>query len=321
MVALSVQIEIADGLSWPRWQRIVSEVDRLGYRGLYCCDHYLPPGSGYSDSVEIMLAFTHLATHSARLEFGSLVAPVSFRDPVLLTRQAMALDNLSGGRMTLGVGAGWMEREHVSFGYQLGDKTTRVARLAEALEVITLLSRHEEPVSFAGRFYNLRDAKLLPRSPRPNGPRLMVGGSGPIRTLPLTARYADVWNGGGAAPAVFRENCARLDDLVGAAGREPRAVRRTLMQQIICFRSDAELAGRVHWHARQALHLQEQSPRAVLEAFRSRSPNAIVGSPEQVLEQIDAYQRAGVDEIMIQRMDLDDIEGLQIIAEEVLPKV
>jgi alkanesulfonate monooxygenase SsuD/methylene tetrahydromethanopterin reductase-like flavin-dependent oxidoreductase (luciferase family) len=318
MVALSVQIEIADGLSWPRWQRIVSEVDRLGYRGLYCCDHYLPPGSGYSDSVEIMLAFTYLADHSARLEFGSLVAPVSFRDPVLLTRQAMALDSLSGGRMTLGVGAGWMEREHVSFGYALGDKATRMARLAEALEVIALLSRHEEPVSFSGRFYQLRDAKLLPRSPKPNGPRLMVGGSGPLRTLPLTARYADVWNGGGAAPTVFRENSDRLDELIVAAGRQPRAVRRTLMQQIICFRNDAELAGRVRWQARQ---LQGQSPRAVLEAFQSRSPNAIVGSPEHVLEQIDVYEKAGVEEIMIQRMDLDDLEGLQIIAEEVLPKL
>src|SRR5258708_38377991 len=136
MVALSVQIEIADGLSWARWKKIVSEVDRLGYRGLYCCDHYLPPGPSYSDSVEIMLAFTYLADHSSRLEFGSLVAPVSFRDPVMLTRQAMALDNLSGGRMILGVGAGWMEREHISFGYQLGDKSTRMARLAEALEVI-----------------------------------------------------------------------------------------------------------------------------------------------------------------------------------------
>jgi alkanesulfonate monooxygenase SsuD/methylene tetrahydromethanopterin reductase-like flavin-dependent oxidoreductase (luciferase family) len=90
MVALSVQIEMAGGLSWARWKRIVAEVDRLGYRGLYCCDHFLPSSQGYADSVEIIAAFTYLADHSPRLEFGSLVVPVSFRDPIMLVRQAGA---------------------------------------------------------------------------------------------------------------------------------------------------------------------------------------------------------------------------------------
>src|SRR4051794_224003 len=189
MVALSVQIEIGGGLSWERWKRIVPLVDRLGYRGLYICDHYYA-GDGYPDSIEINLAFTYLATQSQRLEFGSLVAPVSFRDPRFLIRQAMHLDNLSGGRMVLGVGAGWNEREHRSFGYELGDKKTRMDRLAEALAVMTLLARSEEPVSFDGKFYKLEDAKIMPRAARPNGPRIMVGGAGPQRTLPLTARYA-----------------------------------------------------------------------------------------------------------------------------------
>lgn len=318
MVQLSVQIEMAGGLSWARWKRLVREVDRLGYVGLYCCDHFLPGSGGYADSVEIMSAFTYLADHSSQLEFGSLVAPVSFRDPIMLVRQAMALDDLSGGRMVLGVGAGWMEREHATFGYELGDKPTRMARLAEALEVITLLSRSDEPVSFSGRYYQLRDAKLLPRSPRPGGPRLLIGGSGPKRTLPLTARYADAWNAGGLSPAAFRETSARLDALVVAAGREPGAVKRTLMQQVVCYRNEAELGRRIQWLAPSS---QDQSPAAMLEFLRGRSPNAIVGSPAQVIEQINAYGDAGVDEIMVQRLDLDDIEGLQVIAEDVLPHV
>src|SRR5438093_9459687 len=183
MVALSVQIEIGDGLTWERWKRIVSLVDRLGYRGLYICDHFYA-GDGYPDSIEINLAFAYLATQSARLEFGSLVAPVSFRDPRFLVRQAMHLDNLSGGRMILGVGAGWMEREHNAFGYELGDKRTRMDRLAEALDVMSLLNRNQEPVSFQGKFYRLDEAKILPRAARPGGVRIMVGGSGPKRTMP-----------------------------------------------------------------------------------------------------------------------------------------
>lgn len=317
MVDLSVQIEIGGGLSWERWQRIVPLVDRLGYRGLYICDHFYA-GDGYPDSVEIMLAFAYLATQSAQLEFGSLVSPVSFRDPVFLVRQAMHLDALSGGRMVLGVGAGWNEREHRSFGYELGDKRTRMDRLAEALEVMTLLARNDEPVSFQGRFYRLSDARIVPRAARPNGPRIMVGGSGPRRTLPLTARYADVWNAGPRTPEAFAESSERLDELLVESGRQPKELRRTLMQQVVPFRNDAELAQRMRYRQANEPGL---SPRELLASFRSRSPHVIAGSPAECVEQIKAYERVGVEEIMVQRMDLDDDEALQLIAEEVLPHV
>jgi alkanesulfonate monooxygenase SsuD/methylene tetrahydromethanopterin reductase-like flavin-dependent oxidoreductase (luciferase family) len=318
MVDLSVQIESADGLSWARWKRIVAEVERLGYRGLYCCDHFVPPWGGFADSIELSAAFAYLADRSRRLEFGALVMPVSFRDPVFLARQAMTLDDLSGGRYLLGVGAGWMEREHEMFGYPLGDRPTRAARLAEALQVIVRLTRETEPVSFEGRFYRLHEAKLLPRSPRSGGPRLLIGGSGPKRTLPLTARYADAWNGGGD-PAGFRATSALLDELILKAGRRPEDVRRTLMAQVLCYRDDAELAGRLRFH--MARGGGSDSAAATLAAMRERTPHLIAGPPERVIEQIGAYGAAGVEEIMVQRLDLDDLEGLQIIAEEVLPHV
>jgi alkanesulfonate monooxygenase SsuD/methylene tetrahydromethanopterin reductase-like flavin-dependent oxidoreductase (luciferase family) len=317
VVALSVQIEIGGGLSWERWKRIVPLVDRLGYRGLYICDHFYA-GEGYPDSVEIMIAFTYLAVQSSRLEFGSLVSPVSFRDPVFLVRQAMHLDALSGGRMVLGVGAGWNEREHKAFGYELGDKRTRMDRLAEALEVMSLLARSEESVSFEGKFYRLSDAKILPRAARPNGPRIMVGGSGPMRTLPLTARYADVWNAGPRTPEAFAESSSRIDELLVKHGREPSAVHRTLMQQVIAYRNDAELAQRMRYRQANEPGL---SPTELLASFRSRSPHVIAGSPAECVEQIKAYERVGVGEIMVQRLDLDDDEGLQVIAEEVMPHV
>jgi alkanesulfonate monooxygenase SsuD/methylene tetrahydromethanopterin reductase-like flavin-dependent oxidoreductase (luciferase family) len=324
MVDLSVQIEIAGGLTWDRWKRIVPAVDRMGYRGLYVCDHFLAgsrsgaaPG-GFVDSVEIMLAFTYLAAHSARLEFGSLVSPVSFRHPVWLARQAMALDDLSGGRMVLGVGAGWMEREHAAFGFELGDVKTRMRRFAEALQVIDLLVRRDEPVSFSGRFYTLQDARLLPRSPRPGGVRLLVGGAGPTRTLPLTARYANAWNSGPRSPEGYREVSTLLDELVAKAGRQPRDVRRTLMQQVICYRHESELDARLR-------HVAPNNPglsgKALLEAMLARTPNVIAGSPAQVIDRMHDYAAAGVEEIMVQRLDLDDDEGLAIIAQDVLPHV
>jgi alkanesulfonate monooxygenase SsuD/methylene tetrahydromethanopterin reductase-like flavin-dependent oxidoreductase (luciferase family) len=318
MVALSVQLEMAQGLSWSRWKRLVQEVDRLGFRGLYCCDHFLPGSGGFADSIDVMTAFTYLADHSQRLEFGSLVSPVSFRDPVMLVRQALSLDDLSGGRMILGLGAGWMEREHTSFGYHLGDKATRMARFGEAVALIDALGRRREPVDFEGRFYHLNQALLLPPSPRPGGLRLQIGGSGPKRTLPLAARYADAWNAGGMSPAAYQETSIYLDTLLAAHGRPPEAVRRTLMQQVVCYRNDSELGRRVSWQAKFDAPFTAGEALALV---RQRAPNAILGSPSEVIEQIHAYGAAGVDEIMVQRMDLDDLEGLQIIAEDVLPYV
>jgi alkanesulfonate monooxygenase SsuD/methylene tetrahydromethanopterin reductase-like flavin-dependent oxidoreductase (luciferase family) len=313
---LSVQIEIGGGLSWERWKRIVPLVDRLGYRGLYICDHYYA-GDGYPDSVEINLAFAYLATQSDRLEFGSLVAPVSFRDPRFLVRQAMHLDALSGGRFILGVGAGWNEREHRSFGYELGDKKTRMDRLAEALELMTLLARSEEAVNFDGKFYRLENAKIMPRAARPGGPRIMVGGAGPQRTLPLTARYADVWNtGGNRGPDGYKEASDRLDELLIKRGRQPSDVRRTLMAQVVPFRNDAELELRMR--ARAASE-PGKSAKELLAGMLERAPHSIVGSPAECVEKIKAFERVGVQEIMVQRMDLDDDEGIQLVAEEVMP--
>src|SRR5919206_1509329 len=134
MIEVSIAVEGVFGLTWPSWKRLVAEVEQLGFAGLYCSDHFALPTPVASDSLEVMVALTYLADHTSRVHLGPLVAPLSFRDPVMLARQAAAIDDLSGGRMILGVGAGWEEREHTLFGHYLGDVPTRMARLAEGLE-------------------------------------------------------------------------------------------------------------------------------------------------------------------------------------------
>ena len=168
-----------------------------------------------------MISLAYLASSTSRIHFGSLVAPFSFRDPAMLARQAAAIDDLSAGRLILGLGAGWNAREHTLFGYELGDIPTRMARMQEGLEVVTRLLRSDEPVTYEGRFYQLRGATLLARPQRPGGPQIMIGGNGPKHTLPLVARYADVWNGVFLSPEEFRARSAALDDLLVAAGRQP----------------------------------------------------------------------------------------------------
>src|SRR5436309_15533284 len=194
MIALSIMIEAQDGLTWPRWKRLVAEVEALGFAGLFRSDHFTNAQPPDKESLEMVVSLTYLADHTRRIHFGPLVAPVSFRHPTLLARQAAALDDLSGGRMILGVGAGWQAREHQLFGHDLGDVPARMARLEEGLAVISRLLREDEPVTYEGRFFQLRGATLLPRPQRVGGPPLLLGGNGPRRTLPLVARYADIWN-------------------------------------------------------------------------------------------------------------------------------
>src|SRR5690242_8449912 len=134
MVDISIMIEGQNGLTWPHWKRLVAEVESLGFAGLFRSDHFTNGSPPDKDSLEMMVSLTYLADHTQRIHFGPLVAPVSFRHPTLLARQAAALDDLSGGRMILGVGAGWQEREHQLFGHDLGSMSARMQRLEEALE-------------------------------------------------------------------------------------------------------------------------------------------------------------------------------------------
>lgn len=315
-VRISVQIEGGRGLTWPAWQRLVREVEAMGFAGLYCCDHFTGTAPPDLPSLEVMTAMTYAASHSTRMALGTLVAPVSWRDPVMLARQAMAIDDLSGGRFVLGVGAGWNEREHALFGYPLGDIPARMARFAEALAVMTRLIRDDAPQTFDGAYYQLREATLLPRPQRPTP--VMVGGSGPRRTLPLVARYADSWNASGMTADEVRERNVLLDTLLRAEGRQPRDVRRTMMKAIICGRDAAEYEGRLRG-LRTGTHAD--TPQEELLAHARTRMKAIVGTPEEVVIQVRAYAEAGIEEIMAQFLVVDDHEGLRVLAEDVLPHV
>jgi alkanesulfonate monooxygenase SsuD/methylene tetrahydromethanopterin reductase-like flavin-dependent oxidoreductase (luciferase family) len=233
MVDLSIQVEGFNGLTWQRWKRLVDEVETLGFAGLYCCDHYDAPFTVGLPSLEVTLALTYAADHSERLRFGPLVSPLSFRDPVMLARQAMALDDLSGGRMVLGIGAVWIEDEHLRYGYDFGDARARMDRLAEGAEVIFKLCREAEPVSFEGRFYQLRAAQLAPRSPKPAGPTLMVAGKGMPRVLGLVARFADIWTTSRLSVEDFRVGSRQLDVLLERNGRAHASVKRANMDMVV----------------------------------------------------------------------------------------
>lgn len=318
MIAVSISVEGQTGLTWPLWKRWVATVENCGFAGLYRSDHFTMPSPPDQDSLECIVSLAYLADHSQRVSFGPLVAPLSFRDPIMLARQAIALDELSGGRMILGIGAGWIKREHTLFGYPLGDRNTQYARWEEGLEVVTRLLRDDEPVTYEGQFYRLQQATLLPRPQFKGGPRILVGGSGRKRTLRLAARYADIWNATFIEPAAFRECSTALDTLLQEEGRDPSEVKRTAAA--LCFFGSTKdaLMRRVQRAKEWDAQLAGLPLETILETLRT-DWNAIAGPPEIVIEQIHAYAQAGVEELMLQWFDVDDINGVEILAERILP--
>ena len=318
MVAISIMIEGQNGLTWPRWKRLVAEVEALGFAGLFRSDHFTNAQPPDIESLEMIVSLTYLADHTQRIHFGPLVAPISFRNPPLLARQAAAINDLSGGRLLLGLGAGWQDREHNNFGYALGDIPTRMKRMEEGVEVITRLLQSEEPTSYEGQFFQLHDAIVLPH-PLEHGPRILIGGNGIKRTFPLVVRYGSIWNGTFLSPDGFRERSATLDTLLQAAGRKPTEVKRTLMHSLTFGRDDKELDQRLNWRQSDP-DLANLSVNSVVEKLRA-SNKGIIGTPAHIIEQIQEYANAGVEELMLQWFDLDDIEGLRAFAHSVLPHV
>lgn len=301
---IAIMIEGQNGLTWARWQRIATAVEELGFAGLYRSDHYTNANPPDKESLELWVSLTWLASHTRRIEFGPLVSPVSFRQPTMTARMAAAVDDLSGGRLTLGLGAGWQEREHTNYGWDLLDVPERFARFEEGLRIIEHLLHEESPLDFEGVYYRLREAVLLPRPQRPGGPPILIGGNGPQRTLPLAARYADEWNAVYVNPARFAELSGRLDELLIERGREPGAVKRSLMAGCIFGRDAAELERKLDGRNRTADEMHERGVAA--------------GTGGQVREQLEAWAEAGVQRIMLQWLDLDDIDGLEALAAAVL---
>lgn len=311
---VSITIEAMFGLTWQLWKQMVPRLEAMGFATVFRSDHFSLGSPPVTDALELITSLTYLAEHTQRVDFGSLVAPVSVRDPVMLARQAMSIDDLSGGRMILGIGAGWLEEEHTHFGYQLGDVKTRMDRFEEALQVITSLIRSPDPVSFQGRFFKLEEARLLPRPQHPT--RILVGGNGPKRTLPIAARYADIWNCEMATAERFRQLSSQLDDLIIAAGRSSGMVKRSVFAPLICYHTQEELHQSLNM-IRKTPIFTNNSDEDLLEMFASM--NGILAEPDEVIRKLQQYAEAGADEFVITWWGLNDLAGLETIASEILP--
>jgi alkanesulfonate monooxygenase SsuD/methylene tetrahydromethanopterin reductase-like flavin-dependent oxidoreductase (luciferase family) len=310
LIKISVMIEGQQGLTWSYWKSFIREVEDTGFAGVFCSDHFVRSAPPDKASLELIVSLTYVASHTRNIRFGSLVAPVSFRDPVILARQAIALAELSNARFILGVGAGWQEREHTMFGYPLGSINSRMSRFEEGIEVLDSLLRKGGPVTYKGKYFQLTNATVFPHAQPKQTLPLLIGGNGLKRTLPLVAKYATIWNAQNLSPDAFRQRSAILDSLLHAVGRNPDEVQRTMTTGIIYAHNTRDL-NKLLKRKREEFPIF-QSNNDFFNFLRSQS--ILVGTSDMLRRQFLELEAAGVEEVMLQWTDFENIDSLRSLA-------
>ncbi len=210
------------------WDELVSRAkfaEDLGFDGFWGFDHFQPMyGEGPGETFDGMTTLAALSGLTSRIRLGLLVAGATYRHPSVFATQAMTIDHASHGRLELSLGAAWFDKEHTELGIPFPSTGERFDLLEDSLEILQRLFTGET-VSYEGKVVSLKDARILPKPVQDPHPPIWIGGSGPKRTLPLVARYADVWHTWGS-PSSLAEANTRLDDLAAEAGRDPKAIMR-----------------------------------------------------------------------------------------------
>ena len=308
---LNVMIEGQEGLNWERWQRLARAAEDGGFAGLYRSDHLTGLfGDSTRPSLETWASLPYLATATRRIRFGPIVSPMTFYQPAILAKRAAAIDQLAGGRFDLGIGAGWNEMEHRMFGIPFPPLRERMDRFEAGARAIRAFWRGT-PVTLEQPYTPLVDAQSFPL---PAGGRLVVGGRGERRTMRVAAELADEWN---VTRVTYDEYPRKLEVLAGhcrAVGRDPAEIRLSLMAPIVIGRTRAEVAARL---ARG----REWFPRVPESEAEWRAQSFLLGSVDEVVRDLRRWQGLGVQAVMFQCLDIDDLVALELIAREVIPAV
>lgn len=311
-----LMLEGQEGVTWPQWLAIARTCERLGFDALLTSDHYLSvvtteePGS--NDAWTLLGA---LAASTERLRLGTMVSPVTFRLPAVLAKAATTVDRISGGRVELGMGAGWWEQEHRTHGIPFPATPERFEMLEEQLEIVHGLWS-EDVFSFDGRYYALEECRFLPKPVQRPHPPIVLGGKGGPRLARLVARWADGFNRVGGTPDELRASIARVSDAVDGAGRDVASVTMSFMTWVFVGRTDAE------WRDR-ADRARRMDPTAgsLEEYLDDISRDCIVGTVDQAIERMNEYAAAGVQRFVLNHELFDDLDQIELLAEEIIPKV
>jgi F420-dependent oxidoreductase-like protein len=313
-----LMIEGQEGVSWDQWVALARTCERLGFEGLFRSDHYLsfshPAERGALDAWATISA---LGAITDRIRLGTMVSPVTFRHPAELAKSVVTADHVSGGRVELGVGAGWFEREHAAFGFAFPPVGERIELLAEQVEIVHRLWGGDGPeVSFTGRHYRLEACPALPAPvQRPHPPLIVGGGAGP-RSAAIAARWADEYDVVYVHPADAKDRMARVSAACEAMGRDPATMRRSLLAKAIVGIDEAEVRRRAA--TLMTWTNEEGDVGAYLDELRATH---VAGTVEQVVERLVEYAAAGIERVLLHQLVHEDLESIELIGREIVPAV
>ncbi|MFZ1993879.1 MAG: TIGR03560 family F420-dependent LLM class oxidoreductase [Solirubrobacteraceae bacterium] len=304
---LCLMIEGQEGVSWEEWVALAKGCEEHAIPTLFRSDHYMNLDGQHPErgSLDAWATLNALAAVTTRLRLGTMVSPATFRHPSELAKVVATADHVSGGRVELGLGAGWHEREHEAYGFPFADTRTRVDVMEEQLQIV-LGTWTEAPFSFSGTHYTLKDLDAQPKPVQSPRPPLIIGGSAGPRSAALAARYADEYN----TPFATLDDVRTRRDVVNraceAAGREPLPF--SVMTGFLVGTDETELRDR-------AARLGERIG-STGEALLRNPPEAwIVGTVQRAAEQLAALRDAGVHRVMCQNLLHDDLGVLALIAQ------
>lgn len=307
---LRIFTEPQQGASYATLCRVAKAAEELGFDAFFRSDHFLKMGnvSGQPGPTDSWATLAGLAAETSRIRLGTLVTCATFRLPGPLAVTVAQVDEMSGGRVEFGLGAGWFEAEHNAYGVPFPSLRERFDRFAEQLAIITGLweTPDGEKFSFKGTYYQVTDSPALPKPAQRPRPPVIIGGGGRRRTPALAARYADEFNAAFVSAETSAEQYARVRETCQAAGRDPSTMGFSAAQVVCCGKDEAELRRRADAIGRELPELRQ---------------NGLAGTPSEIVDKIGTYAEAGATTVYLQVLDLGDLAHLERIAAEVLPQV
>ena len=307
---LRIFTEPQQGADYTTLLRVAKATEEYGFDAFFRSDHYLKMGdvSGLPGPSDAWVTLAGLARETERIRLGTLVTAATFRLPGPLAISVANVDDMSGGRVELGLGTGWYDEEHTAYGIPFPGLGERFDRLEEQLEIIT--GMWETPpgktFDFAGTHYQVTGSPALPKPAQRPRPPIIIGGVGAKRTPRLAARFADEFNVPFHSIEDTRAAYGRVRAACESAGRDAGSLIFSAAQVICCGRDDAQLRQRADAIGRSVEDLRE---------------NGIAGTPAEVVERIAAFGEAGAERAYLQVLDLNDLDHLALLASDVLPQV
>ena len=301
MTRIGIMIEGQEGLNWARWRNLCRDVEALGFASLRRSEHLISlMGDDSRDCIDCWTSLALAAEWTKTIQFGPMVSPMTFHMPSVLARQAAAVDQLSGGRLILGVGAGWNEHEHNVFHVDFMTTRGRMDRFEEGVRIMRDAWEHTNP------------------KPAQNPLPLLMGGVGEKRHLPIVAREAAEWNFTRFDHEEYQHKRRVLDAACKDIGRDPASLRYSVMANYLIGRDEGELRERALRLAAVVPRLKRDSADDIIKGARG---TMFVGKPEEVVEQMREYAKLGVELFMLQHFLLDDRDALELLANQVMPAV